>query len=47
MEADTEVGEADGAEKATVVAAKWPAVEALEAEEVKEVDVEVLVQVVA
>lgn len=34
MEADTEVGEADGAEKATVVAAKWPAVEALEAEEV-------------
>ena len=34
MEADTEVGVAAGAEKATVVAAKWPAVEALEAEEV-------------
>ena len=34
MEADTEVGVAAGAEKATVAAARWPAVEALEAEEV-------------
>lgn len=34
LEADTEVGVVAGEAKATVAAARWPEVEALEAEEV-------------